>query len=142
MSPLVGRNAARRPATYRKEVMQTASERIGAARDKRRREKYRQVFERFGGELDAPYSGAEDAAEIIEGREPCGQFVAVTESNEGYVYAYARETLDAAKAQADEYIDDSTYAEHPVRIVDLDSGQEWWPHIRVSWDTGGAPHNA
>lgn len=84
-------------------------------------------------------TGEEDAAEAIEqhqsGEVPLERFCLVTTAHSGgcqLFYAYAQDhDLVGAMNRAIESIDDSLFAETPVRIIDLDTGERKEPDWRT-----------
>lgn len=101
-----------------------------------RAESYRAILKRFSiNPEDTSYSGAEDAAELLSGEREMCRYCLVTSAGD-FFYAYAYDgTLEAAKKRAFESIDDPLFAESPITIIDLDTGEEWKPdYTTVQWD--------
>lgn len=96
---------------------------------RQRADAYRRVLKDHGIDLTADYTGAEDAAEWLDGRE-IGRFAVITQA-ERFTYATpSAETLEEATRAAVEHSTDSLFAEGPVAVIDLDTGEEHRP----AWD--------
>lgn len=77
---------------------------------------------------DDSYSGAEDAKEFISGEREIRRFASVTVSGGEFWYVRADwATKDEAQSHAVSNIDDDVFAETPILVVDLETGQEWGP---------------
>ena len=96
-----------------------------------RLEAFRALCDAYGVLEDEGYSGYEDAMEYIDGERPIERFAVVTASSE-WAYVNARtETLEAAQRSAVANVSDDIFAEGPVEIVDLDTGE----HYRPKWSS-------
>lgn len=76
------------------------------------------------------YSGGEDMAFNLAHPAGLGRYCAVTVAGEHH-YAYPIcDSLAEAKERAVANIGDSIYAEHPVCVVNLDTGKRYEPNFR------------
>lgn len=93
---------------------------------------YRAVLEEFSIDpAEGTHTGAEDAAERIEGHEsgeePLNRYCVVKFSGD-LSYSYPNyDNLEEAKAFATEDTADTLFAESPVAIIDLDTGERIVP---------------
>lgn len=91
-------------------------------------------------------TGAEDVAlHLPEGFGPypggdfsVGRFVSHTCSGELH-YLYPCSTLADAKERTHRYVGDTIYAESPVAVHDLDTGDTHRPKLDTPWIKEGAP---
>ncbi len=80
---------------------------------------------------DDTYSGGEDAAEFVSGEKPIERFCLVTQVGEWRYANASYATLDDARNAAAFDMEDDTFCEVPLRIVDLDTHQTVVP--RIQW---------
>jgi hypothetical protein len=79
--------------------------------------------ERFAIDTSPDTTGGEDLAPYLAGEEPCGIWCAITTGRE-ITYAYPTfADAAAASGRACEDILDDIYAEYPVAVVNLDTGE-------------------
>jgi hypothetical protein len=107
------------------------------ASQKRRREALQKLADEYGIDPhDHNTTAGEDLAEYLLEGERIEQWVAVTGAGD-YVYLYPRyATIGAARSAAFGNVADSLYAEYPLEVVNLDTGERWapdWPTLRVDW---------
>lgn len=102
------------------------------------REAYAKVCERFAiNPKDTSTAAGEDAGLILSGDEPCERYCVVTR-NSDITYAYADDkTTEDARSHAIRNVDDSIFAEIPVAIIDLQTGEEMRPDwTSLPWLSG------
>jgi hypothetical protein len=84
----------------------------------------------------------EDPRPYFAGEQELAQYVCVTTNYSSHgeakqFFLPTFDTLDAAKARAVEYTTDDIFEELPETIVDLDTGEQWYPErARVTWKQG------
>lgn len=99
------------------------------ARRQLRLEAYKKLLEELSIDpTDDSYSGGGDAGIYCRCPGMIQRFAVHTVTGE-YSYLYAKsDTFEEAQKLAMDHIDDNVYAETPVFIVDLDTGDRWLPH--------------
>lgn len=88
----------------------------------------RKLVDEFGLTIgDTDSSANEDVTEYFDGYLPVERFVAVTRGGD-FTYLYADyDSLHEAGLKAVENVDDCIYAESPLYVIDLDTGERWVP---------------
>lgn len=99
-----------------------------ATTDTDRRTAYAEVCKRFAiNPKDPSTTAGEDAGLVLSGDEPCERYCVVTR-NSDITYAYADDkSIEDAHTHAIRNVDDSIFAEIPVAIIDLHTGEERRP---------------
>lgn len=97
-----------------------------------RQERFAQVLERFGQTADDYDQGEEeDPRPYLSGEEECRRFCCIT-IHEGKVFFLPTfETREEAQGRAVEYAQDDVFPELPVGVLDLDTGDTFYPQ----WDS-------
>jgi hypothetical protein len=93
---------------------------------------YKAVLDEFGIDPeDDTYSGGEDAGEFMSGEREIERFCSVTQSGDFFYANPITDDFDSAKERCVMYIGDPLYAEMPVCVIDLETGQRWEPDWSV-----------
>jgi hypothetical protein len=85
-------------------------------------------------------TAGEDLLDSLERPEQIKRWCAVTQSSaSGFHYLYPRyDTIEQAKDGATRYMEDATYDETPVEVVDLDTGERETADFSVRWSCPGS----
>lgn len=99
---------------------------------------FRALIKRDGSDPeDYAYGEEEDPRPYLAGEEPCGRYVCVTcnwSSSDGKLfYLPIFEDISLAIARAEEYDRDDVFEEVPIKVVDLDTGNEYYAEPIYTW---------
>lgn len=85
----------------------------------------------------------EDVRPYLTGRRAPRRFVCVTEHNDKPFFLPTFDDAETAQARAVEYMYDDLFAEIPVAVVDLDTGERYYPEPwAMPWRVEGADTEA
>lgn len=94
-------------------------------------ERYKQTVDDYDTDVE------EDLRPYFNGKEEIGRYCCVTahdyDLGSKYFFLVSFDTLEQAQSRATEFMADDLYAERPISIVDLDTGERWLPVLDVHW---------
>jgi hypothetical protein len=89
-----------------------------------------------GEEPEEYESGWDAAKDYAQGRETVHRFCMVTRSGQCQYATPTADSLDQAKEEICQNMDNDEYAETPVCIIDLETGERLDANLRVQWYVG------
>jgi hypothetical protein len=113
------------------------------ADQERRREAFAALIKADGSDPESYDEGyEEDPRPYLSGDMPLGRYVCVTlnwtHSDGKLFYLPTFDDLMLATNRAEEYDRDDIFEEIPVKVVDLDSGTEYYAKPMYAWEIGRA----